>query len=220
VPVEATGPKAKKVVSIVETVPAPAPEPVVDAKPAPSPAPSPLTTPAPTPPAPVAAAKIKPTGVLRKKGVALAGKSAELAESNESKVIEEENVVDPSWTEEPTQEKVKKAWDEFVDIKRKEYRVSLVSSLTMCEVVLDGFIVKFEVKNTLQEEQLNSERAGLLFHLRQGVKCANLELAISLEKEQDDAPKVFLTDKEKYLQMAEKNPALEDLRKRLDLDLA
>ena len=31
---------------------------------------------------------------------------------------------------------------------------------------------------------------------------------------------MFLNDKEKYLKMAEKNPALEDLRKRLDLDLA
>ena len=98
--------------------------------------------------------------------------------------------------------------------------MSLVSSLTMCEVVLDGKTVRFEVKNALQEEQLNSERAGLLFHLRQGVKCAELELSIQLEKSSDDAPKVFLTDKEKYMQMAEKNPALEDLRNRLDLDLA
>ena len=174
----------------------------------------------PTPPlAPVPAAKVKPTGVLRKKGVALAGKSATLAESNEGQSVGEENIVDPSWTEDPTQEKVQNAWNAFVDIKRKQDRVSLVSSLTMCEVVLDGKTVRFEVKNALQEEQLNSERAGLLFHLRQGVKCAKLELSIQLEKSSDDAPKVFLTDKEKYMQMAEKNPALEDLRKRLDLDL-
>ena len=171
------------------------------------------------PPAPVPAAKVKPTGVLRKKGVALAGKSAALAESNEWQSVGEENIVDPSWTEDPTQEKVQNAWNDFVDIKRKQDRVSLVSSLTMCEVVLDGKTVRVEVKNALQEEQLNSERAGLLFHFRQCVKCAELELSIQLEKSSDDAPKVFLTDKEKYMQMAEKNPALEDLRKRLDLDL-
>ena len=90
----------------------------------------------------------------------------------------------------------------------------------MCEVVLEDKIVKFKVKNALQEEQLNSERAGLLFHLRQFVKCADLELKIELEKSEDDSPKMFLTDKEKYEKMVEKNPALDELRKRLDLDLA
>ena len=107
-----------------------------------------------------------------------------------------------------------------VNLKRKQDRISLVASLTMCEVVLEGKVVRFEVKNALQEEQLNSERAGLLFHIRQFVKCADLELAIKLEKTSDDAPKVFLTDKEKYHKMVEKNPALENLRKKLDLDLA
>ena len=165
------------------------------------------------------AAKIKPTGVLRKKGVALAGKSAQLAETNESQPVEE-NLMDPSWNVEPTQENVKEAWDDFVNLKRKQDRISLVASLTMCEVVLEGKVVRFEVKNALQEEQLNSERAGLLFHIRQFVKCADLELAIKLEKTSDDAPKVFLTDKEKYHKMVEKNPALENLRKKLDLDLA
>ena len=185
------------------------PAPVAE-KPAPAPA-----------PVPVAAAKVKPTGFLRKKGVALAGKSAVLADSNESSDVAEENIVDAGWVDEPTQEKVQEAWNSFVDIKRKQDRVSLVSSLTMCEAVLEGKIVKFEVKNALQEEQLNGERADLLFHLRQNVRCAALELSISLEQSKgDDGPKVFLTDKEKYLQMVEKNPALEDLRKRLDLDLA
>ena len=90
----------------------------------------------------------------------------------------------------------------------------------MCEVVLEENVVVFEVKNALQEEQLNSERAGLLFHLRQFVKCADLELKIVLEKNEDDSPKMFLTDKEKYNKMVEKNPVLDELRKRLDLDLA
>ena len=106
-----------------------------------------------------------------------------------------------------------------IDLKKKENRISFVSSLSKCRAVLDGKIVMFNVKNALQEEQLNSERAGILFHLRQRVKCADLELSICLEKD-DNEPKIFLTDKEKYLQMAEKNPALEDLRKRLDLDIA
>ncbi len=169
--------------------------------------------------APIKAAKVKPTGALRQKGVALAGKSAALADSQNTVEVEDVNFVDPEWNEEPTQEKVQNSWVEYVELKKKENRISFVSSLSKCKAVLDGKIVKFNVKNALQEEQLNSEKAGILFHLRQGVKCADLELSVSLEKNEDEA-KVFLTDKEKYLQMAEKNPALEDLRKRLDLDLA
>ena len=195
--------------------PEPAPAPTLVSAPAPTPVSTPLTAPIPTP-----SAKVKPTGFLRKKGVSLAGKSAQFAESNKTTKEAEENTLDPSWNEEPTLEKVKNAWDDYVKVKRKEDRISLVASLTMCEVGLEGKVVKFEVKNALQEEQLNSERAGLLFHIRQFVKCADLELSIKLEKGADDAPKMFLTDKEKYLKMVEKNPALEELRKKFDLDLA
>lgn len=215
---------------VVASKPAPAPEPqpVQQASvPEPAPSPTPLSAPAPTPvstpvtaPIPTPSAKVKPTGFLRKKGVSLAGKSAQFAESNKTTKEAEENTLDPSWNEEPTLEKVKNAWDDYVKVKRKEDRISLVASLTMCEVGLEGKVVKFEVKNALQEEQLNSERAGLLFHIRQFVKCADLELSIKLEKGADDAPKMFLTDKEKYLKMVEKNPALEELRKKFDLDLA
>ena len=216
-----------------KVVAATAPEPVQKIKPAPAPEQKPEPQPEPTPQPVIAEveiqqpsiveapkAKVKPTGFLRKKGVSLAGKSAEIADSSETKSTVEENTICPTWTEEPTTEKVRGAWDDFVNKKRKEDRISFVASLTMCEVVLEDKIVKFEVKNALQEEQLNSERAGLLFHLRQFVKCADLELKIELEKSEDHSPKMFLTDKEKYEKMVEKNPALDELRKRLDLDLA
>ena len=216
-----------------KVVAATTPEPVQTKKPVPAPEKKAEPQPEPTPqpviaeveiqqPSIVAApkAKVKPTGFLRKKGVALAGKSAEIADSSVTISTVEENTICPTWTEEPTTEKVREAWDDFVNNKRKEDRISLVASLTMCEVVLEDKIVKFEVKNALQEEQLNIERAGLLFHLRQFVKCADLELKIELEKSEDDSPKMFLTDKEKYEKMVEKNPALDELRKRLDLDLA
>ena len=217
---------------VVASAPAPTPAPVVESTPAPTLAPEPVQvapapTPAPptpqaTPLAPSPKAKVKPTGLLRKKGVNLAGKSAALAKSNESKSSTDEQILDPDWTEKPTHDAVKDAWNLFVEAQRKADRISLVASLTMCEVKLEGNTVRFEVKNALQEEQLNSERAGLLFHLRKHTKCATLELSIKTEEPEDgnEGPKIFLTDKERYLEMAEKNPALDELRKRLDLDLA
>lgn len=215
---------------VVAPAPALTPAPVVAPKPAPTPAPEPVhvaPTPAPptpqaTPLAPSPKAKVKPTGLLRKKGVNLAGKSADMAKSNESKSSSNEQILDPAWTEKPTDDAVKDAWNLFVEAQRKADRIGLVASLTTCEVKLEGNTVRFEVKNALQEEQLNSERAGLLFHLRKHTKCATLELSIKTEEPEDgnEGPKIFLTDKERYLEMAEKNPALDELRKRLDLDLA
>ena len=161
------------------------------------------------------------SGGLRGGGMKLAGKSKNLAETIDSSAKSDENEVDESWSEKVTIEKVKSAWDLFVEGHRIAKRVSLVSTLTMCELDLKDNVVVFNVLNSLQEEQLNDERADLLFHLRKTVRNALLELSIEIIKSEDghDEPKVFLTDKERYMEMIKKNPNLDELRKRLDLDL-
>lgn len=199
-------------------IPSPAPASTPAAvNPAPEPKPAPVN-PAPTPPA--AKTKVKPSGLLG--GVKLAGNSAKLAGTSEVKAGEELKILDPNWTKTPDIEGVKKVWSEFVEKQRIGGKINLVASLSMCELSLNGKVVVFEIVNELQDEQLNSERADLLFYLRKNLECADLELEINKEKiaAGADAPKVYLNDKEKYLKMAEKNPALEKLRKKLDLDLA
>ena len=184
--------------------------------------------PAPEPPAPVPAAtipeimvttKVKPTGLLRGNSVKLAGKSAVLAEAVDSSKISDEKEVDPNWKGVPTQEKVTSAWNEFIEIQNNLNRSSLVAALKMCEAVLDGLVVTFTVKNHLHEAQLNGDRAEILYFFRESLKCAVLELSVSIEEKVDDSPKFYLTDKERYEKMVEKNPVLEELRKKLDLDL-
>jgi len=170
---------------------------------------------------PVPVAKKVESGKLRGGGVKLAGKSKSLSETGKSDIDNKENEVDESWKEEVTIEKIKAAWDLFIDIHKKSKRVSLVSTLTMCELELKGNVVIFNVLNELQEVQLNDERTDLLFHLRKNVKNSLIELSIKVipSEDGDDAPKTFLTDKERYMDMVKKNPSLDDLRKRLDLDL-
>jgi DNA polymerase-3 subunit gamma/tau len=80
-------------------------------------------------------------------------------------------------------------------------------------------VVTFTVKNHLHEAQLNGDRAEILYFFRENLKCAVLELSVSIEEKVDDSPKFYLTDKERYEKMVEKNPVLEELRKKLDLDL-
>ena len=188
--------------------------------------PTPVIVPAPepeqvqeTPPVPVAKKVV--SGKLRGGGVKLAGKSKTLSETVNSDAVNAKNEVDESWKEEVTIEKIQAAWDLFVEVQKKAQRVSLVSTLTMCELELKGNLVIFNVLNALQEVQLNDERTDLLFHLRKNVKNAFIELSIKVipSGDGDDAPKIFLTDKERYVDMVKKNPSLDDLRKRLDLDL-
>ena len=197
-------PIAKQAVSSVIPTPTPVPEPAN-----------------PQEISPVPVAKKVVSGKLRGGGVKLAGKSKSLSETGKSNIDNKENEVDESWKEEVTIEKIKAAWDLFIDIHKKSKRVSLVSTLTMCKLELKGNVVIFNVLNALQEVQLNDERTDLLFHLRKNVKNALIELSIKVipSEDGDDTPKTFLTDKERYMDMVKKNPSLDDLRKRLDLDL-
>ena len=161
------------------------------------------------------------SGKLRGGAVKLAGKSKSLSETVDSESKNKENEVDESWKEEVTLEKVKAAWNLFVEGHKEAKRVSLVSTLTMCEIELKGNLVTFHVLNALQEVQLNDERTDLLFHLRKTVKNTLIELSIHILPEADgqDIVKVFLSDKERYVEMVKKNPSLDALRKKLDLDL-
>jgi len=215
-------PVSEKVLALGSVpVPVPESEPVVEQ--GLTPEPEPESVPEPAPPAPVPAAvlpnKVKPTGLLRSKGVKLAGKSAELAETLDSTKTTNEKVVNPDWKDVPTQEKVSSAWNEFIEHQNKLNRSSLVAALKMCDAVLDGVVVTFTVKNHLHEEQLIGDRSEILYFFRENLKCAALELTIAIEKKQDVTTKFYLTDKERYEKMVEKNPLLEVLRKKLDLDL-
>ena len=200
------------------SAPEPEPEPQPVAAKAPTSAPQQEPTPAPAP-KPLKSSS-KPTGLLG--GVKLAGRSAKLAGAVEKKDDKELKILDPSWTKTPDLEGVKEVWSKFVENQREDGKINLVASLSMCEIKLEGKVVIFDIVNELQDEQLNSERADLLYFLRKNLQCADLELAIDKKKitEGSEAPKVFLNDKEKYVKMAEKNPSLEELRKKLDLDLA
>ena len=169
----------------------------------------------------VPVAKKVVSGKLRGGGVKLAGKSKSLSETVNADFDNKENELDESWKEEVTIEKIKAALVLFIDIHKKAKRVSLVSTLTMCELELKDNVVIFNVLNALQEVQLNDERTDLLFHFRKNVKNSFIELSINVipSEDGDDAPKTFLTDKERYMDMVKKNPSLDVLRKRLDLDL-
>ena len=199
-------------VSVPSPEPVPEPEPVIEAEPVPEPEP---------------VIEAEPVvmnivaGKLRGGGVKLAGKSKRYAEATDSSVIIVETNIDQSWQENVTEEGLKLAWDLFVEKQRINKRVSLVSTLKMCEYELKGNVVCFRVVNALQEAQLDGERTDLLNHLRKQVKNASLELSIEIieSNEREENGVTYFSEKERYQKMVDKNPSLDELRKRLDLDL-
>lgn len=220
--------KKKRTDALISPASAPTSSPAAATIPAPAPAPAPVSVSAPAPapapvPAPVPAPASAPvvSGKLRGGGVKLAGKSKHFAEAPDSSVKKVEIDIDQTWKEKVTVEGLKLAWDLFVEKQRVHKRVSLVSTLKMCAYELKGNVVCFRVVNALQEAQLDGERTDLLNHLRKEVRNAALELSIEIaasnEGEEDGV--TYFSEKERYQKMVDKNPTLEELRKRLDLDL-
>jgi DNA polymerase-3 subunit gamma/tau len=115
---------------------------------------------------------------------------------------------------------VLKAWSTFVQKLRDEDRLALVATMTAHEPKLEGHKVSFVVNNPLQREQMDGLRTEVLIHLKTSMQNAQLELSLAMREQPMEQKKAFLSDKDRYDLMAEKNPALEKLRKALDLDLA
>ena len=128
--------------------------------------------------------------------------------------------VNPEWNEEVTEEGLASAWAQFVEKLRDEDRLSLTATMSLGGPELRGNKVVYVVNNPLQREQMDGLRTEVLVHLKQELKNASLELHLDMKEQALEERKAFLSDKDRYDLMVEKNPALDKLRKALDLDLS
>ena len=130
-----------------------------------------------------------------------------------------ESQIDATWNEPVTTEALTKAWMGFVEKLRKEDRIALTATMSLGDPELRGMQVVYGVNNPLQREQLDGLRTEVLVHLKTTLKNAALELHLEMKEQAMEEKKAFLSDKDRYDMMVEKNPALDKLRKALDLDL-
>lgn len=107
----------------------------------------------------------------------------------------------------------------FVDKLRSNDRLALVATMSLGAPELRGSQVVYAVNNPLQREQMDGLRTEVLVHLKTELKNAQLELHLEMKEQAMEEKKAFLSDKDRYDMMVEKNPALDKLRKALDLDL-
>ncbi|MDA0941098.1 MAG: DNA polymerase III subunit gamma/tau [Bacteroidetes bacterium] len=200
--------------SVPESVPSPALVAEVETVPAAEPVAPPPVSAAPAAKAPRAAglrkakqAVVAPTGGIKAKAADDAVEPTPGA------------MIDPTWSEDVTAEGLEGAWAGFVEKLRADDRLALVATMSLGAPELRGSQVVYAVNNPLQREQMDGLRTEVLVHLKTELKNAQLELHLEMKEQAMEEKKAFLSDKDRYDMMVEKNPALDKLRKALDLDL-
>lgn len=117
-------------------------------------------------------------------------------------------------------ESVERAWKEFAEGLKEEGKQGLAATVASAKLRLTGTSVAAEWVNEVQLAQIADIRGALCAHLRIRVRNGALDLEACLRPQ--DAPEraVYLTDRDRYEAFVAANPAVDELRRRLDLDFA
>ena len=223
---EAPQPKA-----IATPAPAAAPAVAPAAAPQPEPAPVPVPEPKPAPAAKQPKAEEPPQSVpapapVREKpkapavqavpslGIAAPSTLMDVAkpvEAAESAAVREQPV---------TAEAVEKAWEAFIVTVESEGQFNLHTTLKATTLGFDNSTITLTVLNRLQTEQIREVQLRLNQYFADQLENDTLKLCVEMaELETAGASTEFMNDRERYDEMVKKNPKLDELRKRLDLDL-
>jgi len=157
-------------------------------------------------------------GVLKKRRVALSK-----PKSLQSLVVDTPEVVkefEPVLREEFDLGQLQEAWNQFAEVQRRADLLNLSSTLLACSVGLEKKQIQIKLLNRVQEEQIKEVRVQLLEYLRGALKNDFIELNLHVPAAaESEVSSQFLTERERYDVFVDKNPHLDTLRKRLDLDL-
>ncbi|MDP3469478.1 MAG: DNA polymerase III subunit gamma/tau [Daejeonella sp.] len=109
-------------------------------------------------------------------------------------------------------------WNTYAAKIKNEGKINIFTIMTSYPPrLLPEYIIELDIENKLQEELLHSEKVELLNFLRTELKNYSIDLQTKL-LEQIQKKRLY-TSNEKYQHMLEKNPNLEEFRKRFNLDL-
>lgn len=113
-------------------------------------------------------------------------------------------------------EDIDDAWKEFA-VKMEPGHPNLYSTLLAHKPFLgDGFEIRFEVKNTIQEKEIDSVKNELVSSLRERLGNRFIRVKIEVNPEVENARPY--RPEEIFKHLAEKNPALINLRQKFGLE--
>ena len=119
-----------------------------------------------------------------------------------------------------TAKAVEKAWEAFIVTVESEGQFNLHTTLKATTMSFDNSTITLTVLNRLQTEQIREVQLRLNQYFADQLENDTLELVVEMaELESATASTEFMNDRERYDEMVKKNPKLDELRKRLDLDL-
>jgi DNA polymerase-3 subunit gamma/tau len=118
-----------------------------------------------------------------------------------------------------TQNKLEEKWLEFAEIKKKEGKIGLFTTLNKQKPKLNkDFSITFIIDSEVQKMEFQTQNQFLLDFLRLELK--NGQIKLNLEITKSDSPKLTqLTSRERFFQMADKNPDLHTFKEKFDLDI-
>ena len=111
-----------------------------------------------------------------------------------------------------------KFWNEYAQKIKLENKINIFTLMTSnAPTLLENYQIEVIIENKIQENQLSNEKIDLLNFLR--VQLQNFSVDIVTKQIERTNKKRLYTSQEKYQHMVEKNPSLEEFRRRFNLDL-
>ena len=116
--------------------------------------------------------------------------------------------------EEFSKEDLELKWKEF--LTRLNDQHNLKATLSKVPEIKENWQLFLEIDNSIQNDLINSVKPQLVSFLRKELKNSKINLEIKVAK--DIKNKIVYTDEDKFEKMKEKNPSIELLKKKLNLD--
>ena len=111
-----------------------------------------------------------------------------------------------------------KLWNEYADRINKAGKINIFTIMTSnAPILLENYQIQVTLENKIQENQLSHEKVDLLNFLRIELQNFSTDI-VTRHLEQTDKKRLY-TSSEKYEHMVEKNPKLEELRRRFNLNI-
>ena len=110
-------------------------------------------------------------------------------------------------------------WMNFAETRKKEGKMGLYTTLSKTSPVLSNdFLVEFHLDSEVQKMELQNETQSLLDFLRKELNNGSIQLKLHVSALENQKISQ-LTSRERFFQMAEKNPDLHLFKEEFDLDI-
>ena len=154
--------------------------------------------------------------VPAKKTISISGKNSP-KEEKKTNVDTEETLPDLATVFDQTL--LEKCWNNYADQLHQEGRMALHTTFkNRMPELKEEYQILFIADSSAVEKEINENKSALLSYLRKSLSNykLNLKIEVNINSADSDIP---YTPSEKFKKLAEKNPILNDLKKKFDLEI-